>query len=51
MKSYNDLEIIQGIRKRDNNILEYLYNEFFGLIHDVVSQNNGSEDDAQDVLQ
>lgn len=51
MKSYNDLEIIQGIRERDNNILEYLYNEYFGLVYDVVSQNNGNEDDARDVLQ
>jgi RNA polymerase sigma factor (sigma-70 family) len=51
LKPYNDLEIIQGIRERDNKILEYLYNEYFGLVYDVVSQNNGNEDDARDVLQ
>jgi len=51
LKPYNDLEIIQGIRERDNKILEYLYNEYFGLVYDVVSQNKGNEDDARDVLQ
>lgn len=51
MKLYNDLEIIQGIRNRDNKVLEFLYNEYFGLIHEMVSQNNGGEDDARDVLQ
>ncbi|MCF8335333.1 MAG: RNA polymerase sigma factor [Bacteroidales bacterium] len=51
MEPYNDLEIIRGIRERDNNILEYLYNEYFGMIYDFVYQNNGSEDDARDVLQ
>jgi len=47
----NDLEIIQGIRERDNDILEYLYNEYFGLVYNLVSQSNGNEDDARDVLQ
>jgi len=51
LEFYNDLEIIQGIREKDNNILEYLYHEYFGLVYDLVSQNNGNKDDAGDVLQ
>lgn len=51
MELYNDLEIIQGIRRKDNKILEYIYDEYFGMIYEFVSQNNGSDDDTRDVLQ
>lgn len=51
MELYNDLEIIQGIRKRDNTILKYLYNEYFDGVYKLVAYNNGSEDDARDTLQ
>lgn len=51
MRHYNDLEIIQGIRVKDNKILNYLYDTYFGMIYEMVSKNSGNEDDARDTLQ
>ncbi len=51
MRHYNDLEIIQGIRAKDNKILNYLYDTYFGMIYEMVSKNSGNEDDARDTLQ
>jgi len=51
LRHYNDLEIIQGIRAKDNKILNYLYDTYFGMIYEMVSKNSGNEDDARDTLQ
>jgi len=51
LRQYNDLEIIQGIRAKDNKILNYLYDMYFGMIYEMVSKNSGGEDDARDTLQ
>jgi len=51
LKQYNDLEIIQGIRVKDNKILNYLYDMYFGMVYEMVIKNSGSEDDARDTLQ
>ena len=51
MRPYNDLEIIQGIRAKNNKTLKYLYDEYYGMVYEMVSKNSGNEDDARDTLQ
>ena len=36
---------------KDNKILNYLYDMYFGMIYEMVSKNNGNQADARDVLQ
>jgi len=51
LRPYNDLEIIQGIRAKDNQTLKYLYDSYFGMIYEMVSKNQGNEADARDIIQ
>ncbi|HOW40961.1 MAG TPA: sigma-70 family RNA polymerase sigma factor [Bacteroidales bacterium] len=50
-KRYSDIEIIEGIRKQDDRILNWVYDNWYGLVKDHVYKNSGDEDDASDVLQ
>jgi len=50
-KRYSDIEIIEGIRKQDDRILNWVYDNWYGLVKDHVYKNSGNEDDASDVLQ
>lgn len=50
-KKYSDEEIIDGIRKQDDRILNWLYDRYFWIVRDYVMKNSGSEDDISDVLQ
>ena len=50
-KKYSDTEIINGIRKQDDRILHWLYDNYFKIARDHVMKNSGSEDDVSDVLQ
>ena len=44
-------EILDGLRNRDTNVLDYIYKNFFHQIKVFVNQNNGSDEDAQDIYQ
>jgi RNA polymerase sigma factor (sigma-70 family) len=44
-------QIIDGIRRRDNNTLAQIYKEIFPVVRYFVKNNGGSPDDAQDVFQ
>ncbi len=50
-KKYSDTDIINGIRKQDDKILHWLYDNYFKIAKDHVMKNNGSADDVSDVLQ
>lgn len=50
-KKYTDIEIIEGIRKQDDRILNWLYDNYFRIVKDHVMKNSGTEDDVSDVLQ
>jgi len=50
-RKYSDSDIIDGIRRQDSKILAYLYDAYYTIIRDHLKLNNGSEDDAYDVLQ
>jgi RNA polymerase sigma factor (sigma-70 family) len=44
-------EIIEGIKKRDNKVLTYIYEELFPGISSYVTSHGGTTDDAKDVFQ
>lgn len=51
MKKYSDEEIILGLVKRDSQVIQFIYKENFDKISNMILNNNGSEDDAEDVFQ
>ena len=51
VKRLSDDEILAGIRKRDNRILQYVYKNSFNPVKQLILNNAGSENDAEDVFQ
>jgi RNA polymerase sigma factor (sigma-70 family) len=48
---YTDDEILDGIKKRSAVVLEYVYEECYPLIKNLVLKNSGDQEDVQDVFQ
>jgi RNA polymerase sigma factor (sigma-70 family) len=44
-------EIIEGIKRRDNKVLTYIYEELFPGISSYITNHGGTVDDAKDVFQ
>ncbi len=51
MKRLLDEEIISGLRKRENRVLQYIYKNSFNTVKQLVVNNAGSENDAEDIFQ
>lgn len=51
MKSFKDEQIIAGLRKRDNQVIQFIYETDFEKISQMIQSNNGSSDDAEDIFQ
>jgi len=51
MKSYSDEQILKGILRHDNLILQYIYKQYYYKVNFFIKKNSGSEDDANDVFQ
>lgn len=51
VKRLSDVEIITGLRKRDNRVLQYIYKNSFNPIKQLIMSNAGSENDAEDIFQ
>lgn len=51
MKRFSDEDIINGLRKRDNDVILFIYDKNFALVRTMIVQNNGSDDDAEDIFQ
>ena len=51
MKRLSDEEIISGLRKRDNRVLQYIYKNSFNPVKQLVLNNAGSESDSEDIFQ
>ncbi len=51
MKDYNDDQILKGILRHDNLILQYIYKQFYYQINLFIKKNSGNEDDANDIFQ
>ena len=50
-RKYSDREIIEGIRKQDDKVLNWVYDNYIKIVKDHVFNNSGSTDDVSDVLQ
>ncbi len=48
---YSDEQILKGVLRHDNLILQYIYKQFYYKISYFVKKNQGNEDDASDVFQ
>lgn len=51
MDKFTEIEIIDGIRRHEEKILNYLYKRFFKEINFFILKNNGKEADAKDIFQ
>ncbi len=51
MKRLTDEEIVTGLRKRDNRVLQYIYKNSFNAVKQLVVHNAGSDSDAEDIFQ
>jgi RNA polymerase sigma factor (sigma-70 family) len=51
VKRLTDEEIIVGLRKRDNRVLQYIYKNSFNAVKQLVVHNAGSDSDAEDIFQ
>jgi RNA polymerase sigma factor (sigma-70 family) len=50
-KKISDICIIDGVRKQDDKILNWLYDNYFQSVKNYVRKNSGSEEDVSDVFQ
>ena len=51
MAKYNVEEILEGIRRNDIKILQYVYRTFYSYIKYFIISNSGNDDDARDIFQ
>ena len=51
MKRLTDEEILTGLRKRDNRVLQFIYKNSFNPVKQLVIHNAGSDSDAEDIFQ
>ena len=51
MSEFSVEEIIEGIKARDNCVLQYVYKNHYPSIHHFIISNSGSPDDAKDIFQ
>ena len=51
MIGYSDEQILKGILRHDNLILQYIYKQYYYNINYFIRKNQGSEDDASDIFQ
>jgi len=50
-KKISDIEIIEGVRKQDDKILNWLYDDYLQTVRKYVLANSGSAEDVSDVFQ
>lgn len=51
MANYTNEELLHGILRNDNLILQYIYKNFFYKISYFIKKNSGDDDDANDIFQ
>ena len=51
MNRFTVEQIIEGVRQRDNCVLNYIYLNYYTYVKKLVVNNKGSEDDAKDIFQ
>jgi RNA polymerase sigma factor (sigma-70 family) len=50
-KGISDINIIEGVRKQDDKVLNWLYDSYFQSVKKYVLNNSGSDEDVSDVFQ
>jgi len=50
-KNISDIKIIEGVRNQDNEILNWLYDNYLQSVKKHVLNNSGSDEDVSDVFQ
>ena len=51
MKKFSDEDIIRGLKRRDNEVIQFIYRENFRMVNNLIVNNKGSDDDAEDIFQ
>ena len=51
MKTLSTVEIVFGIRQKNNDVIKYIYKEYFPVFSNYVLNNHGNLGDAEDVFQ
>ncbi len=51
MVHYTQYGIIEGIKRRDIDVLNFVYKKYFPMVRYFVVRNQGSEEDAEDLFQ
>ncbi len=51
MIEYSNLDLLNGIRRNDTIVLQYIYKNFYSKINFFIKKNSGDDDDANDVFQ
>ena len=51
MANYTNEELLQGILRNDNLILQHIYRSFFYKINFFIKKNNGDDEDSNDIFQ
>ncbi len=51
MSEFSVEEIIEGIKARDNCVLQYIYKNYYPTVHHLIVTNSGTPDDAKDIFQ
>ncbi|GAI72783.1 unnamed protein product [marine sediment metagenome] len=51
MKHFTAEEILDGIRDKNNDILTFVYKEYYPFIKKYILNNNGNKQDAEDIFQ
>jgi RNA polymerase sigma factor (sigma-70 family) len=49
--NFTDEDLLDGIKRRDNRTLEYIYQQCYPMIQDLVIKRSGNYEDAQDIFQ
>lgn len=51
MTFYSDEAIVDGLKRRENGVIRYVYKEFYPTIKFLITTNSGTETDAEDIFQ
>jgi len=51
MVNYTNEELLRGILRNDNLVLQYIYKNFFYKINFFIKKNSGDDDDSNDIFQ
>jgi RNA polymerase sigma factor (sigma-70 family) len=51
MIDYSNLDLLNGIRRNDTIVLQYIYKNFYSKINFFIKKNSGDDDDANDIFQ